>query len=319
MAINLSNSVERWKEPPWRHLRSLTLTTAMGATVDVEIGTPGDGRVVVKASVTNAAGVLHRGILDPVLPIVRDPEPQNRSAVVDAAVNAGATHFGALGAVRLAFRVDAVEALAAARMEANQKAKEIREEHEAARREYLRSKCEVRRVLCWSTAYAEFHLTEAAMTPSGPLGMPGGVHIKIDPWCPSLETVQSRGGRTDGSFPGHNNIIYNISDGDWDLLLKETKDRAEASREKELGEVKSLREIEVPAAAVEAYTRWGGNSERAWEAEDEAAAALISLYAPAIEMQGLGVGGGLDGPRVEFNGDVGDDEEEVFGVDRPGM
>lgn len=49
----------------------------------------------------------------------------------------------------------------------------------------------------------------------------------------------------------------------------------------------SLLATKVPADALAAYKRFGGDHEAAWEAEDEMAWALIQQYGPAIEAQEL--------------------------------
>lgn len=44
-------------------------------------------------------------------------------------------------------------------------------------------------------------------------------------------------------------------------------------------------EIEIPAAAINAYNQYQGSADKAWEAEDESAWATIEKWAPYIEAQ----------------------------------
>lgn len=72
-------------------------------------------------------------------------------------------------------------------------------------------------------------------------------------------------------------------------------DAAEAAREAEAGRRREaearrqegLLEVEVPADALAAYRRHQGDDVAAWGDEDETGAALIRMYADAIEAQGL--------------------------------
>jgi len=52
---------------------------------------------------------------------------------------------------------------------------------------------------------------------------------------------------------------------------------------------KTLKETEIPGEAIEAYHRYKGSSEKAWEAGDDAAYALIDIWDKYIEAQGRGM------------------------------
>jgi hypothetical protein len=60
--------------------------------------------------------------------------------------------------------------------------------------------------------------------------------------------------------------------------------KAEEQKEREAWK-KKVKETPIPEAALKAYNRYSGNSERAWEAEDEVAYSLIEKWTPYIEAQ----------------------------------
>lgn len=49
--------------------------------------------------------------------------------------------------------------------------------------------------------------------------------------------------------------------------------------------LETMRQAEVPAEAIDAYNQYAGSSEKAWEAEDERAWALIERWGKYIEVQ----------------------------------
>ena len=81
------------------------------------------------------------------------------------------------------------------------------------------------------------------------------------------------------------------------------RDRTNAARRAEL-----LAEV-VPDDALDAYRRYGGSAERAWEREDETAYALIGRWDLAIEAQGL-AGPSLAGWREDDLAEVADRAEK---------
>lgn len=62
---------------------------------------------------------------------------------------------------------------------------------------------------------------------------------------------------------------------------KDTEDKAAAKE----AHRKELMETEIPQCAIEDYNRYKGDAEKAWEAQDEGAWAMIEKWAPYIEAQ----------------------------------
>jgi len=62
---------------------------------------------------------------------------------------------------------------------------------------------------------------------------------------------------------------------------KAAKDKAAAKEARR----KELMEAEIPQCAIEDYNRYKGDAEKAWEAQDEGAWAMIEKWAPYIEAQ----------------------------------
>lgn len=152
-----------------------------------------------------------------------------------------------------------------------------------------------------STRYAPRTLTEAyPADPSEGFQIPTWYalplhdrEIQLDGQCPSLTAVMKRS-TCCGSMPGHENSLFLVSDADWDQLVAENQTiaerRAAKTRERDArhdADTERLRALAIPSAALDAYRRYRGNKEAAWETEDEQAWALIGQYGPAIEIQRL--------------------------------
>jgi hypothetical protein len=159
----------------------------------------------------------------------------------------------------------------------------------------------VRRVLRHSPAWPDqYGLSEAY--PADPASeyasfvkfrLPGCADVPVDPRCPSLADIKTRS-VVWGAYPGHDNTLWLVSDADWEILVAETADQALEDKARETARavvdaarLADLKAIEIPAQAVAAFRRFGGDFDAAWESEDETAASLIRRYGAAIEAQGI--------------------------------
>jgi hypothetical protein len=125
--------------------------------------------------------------------------------------------------------------------------------------------------------------------------------------CPSLGAVKDRS-PVGGSYNGHENYLWLLSDADRDLLLAETATldardsaRRAANEIAETDRLAALRAVVVPPEALAAFQRFQGDADAAWESGDhEGAAALIRRYGDAIEAQGLAYAQ-IPGDAMELN------------------
>lgn len=266
------------------HLSSITLRTVTGADVTIDFTTPGDGRVLPRGVAKRDGKTVVEGWVDP-------PHAIDRRIPAMSQFPAAATQYARIADKGfLPLDGATATALSAAIKVAEAAATSIRADRDATRTADLRAACEVRRVLCVSHAYAEYQLTEAAAAETlghTKVGLPGVPRIKVSWQCPSMRAIQARS-ETWGSFNGHDNTLYAISDADWHLLVAEQADLERSREERRQAEESELLAIVVPPEAVTAYNRYGGHYDTAWDNGDEQAAALINIYRAAIEAQGLG-------------------------------
>lgn len=284
-------------------INTLPFTTVTGASAEAVFGTPGDGRLLTKVS-AQARGKAVSGWVDG-LSEVRDPATQPAKAVRDfhaTLSDRGATHYLHIHDGNVTLAIDATTAgLFAACMDgALVEARRIEGERNAQTEAKIRATGTVRRVLRHSPAWDDsYGLDEAYPTTDARdaswvrYGIPGVKNLTVHPRCPSLRAVQARSPAW-GQFAGHTNSLSLVSDADWDLLAAETaeQDRLDALRtaqgaERDAAHLAGLRAVAIPAEAIAAFRRFGGDAEAAWENADEGAASLIRQYGDAIEAQGI--------------------------------
>ncbi|WP_127088318.1 hypothetical protein [Aquabacter cavernae] len=264
--------------------------TVSGVDVVATYETPGDGRLLVRATLhRDGAPVVRDGkaLAGELLPLYPIPADAKASSYYGPMLDMGATHYARFADLTLTFAGADAARLDAAWRDGQQQATEVMKAAAAKRDAELRATREVRRVLYWATGWADYQLTEAAAD-RGELRIGlSGTSIKISGHCPSLRVIQDRSPGW-GFFAGCANILYAVSDEDWAILVTETAEVEGAAVTRRLKADSALQAVVVPAEAVAAYERWDGAAANAWANGAEAAAALINLYGSAIEAQDLG-------------------------------
>jgi len=272
-------------------MESFSFCTVGGATVDVVLSVtdPCDGRVLRYAMVAGRSGWL-----EDVYPVSTASDPRSV-----ALRKRGATHYSTIGDTTLALDAETASVIKDKLAAAATGARRIAAEQNARRIAEIRATGTVRRVLRHSPAWDDAHgLTEAY--PAGApykdwvqSALPGVKDLRVHPRCPSLAAIRQRS-KCAGSFPGHDNTLFWVTDADWDLLLAETAQMDEMDRQRqsardatEARRVAELRAVDVPADALAVFRRFHGDEDLAWKSEDESAAGMIRLYGAAIEAQGL--------------------------------
>ena len=277
---------------------SFVVETVSGSKVEITLSTtePCDGRLLTAASV-QVQGKLVKEWLDG----VHDIPPRSDMPLYAKLRALGATHYAQVGGGTLALGAIAAETIRRQMADASAHARQIREAEDAARCAEIRAAQDVRRVLRHSPAWPDqYGLSEAY--PADPASeyasfvkfrLPGCADVPVDPRCPSLADIKTRS-VVWGAYPGHENTLWLVSDADWEILVAETADQALEDKARETARAKAdaagladLRAIEIPAQAVAAFRRFGGDFDAAWESEDETAASLIRSYGAAIEAQGI--------------------------------
>ena len=276
---------------------SFAVETVSGSKVEVTLTVtePCDGRLLTAASV-QAQGKLVQGWVDGVYDIPKSDMP------LYAKLRAlGATHYAQVGGGTLALDANAAETIRRQVADASMRARQIKEAMDASRCAEIRAAQDVRRVLRHSPAWPDqYGLSEAY--PADPASeyasfvkfrLPGCADVPVDPRCPSMADIKTRS-VVWGAYPGHDNTLWLVSDADWEILVAETADQALEDKARETARavvdaarLADLKAIEIPAQAVAAFRRFGGDFDAAWESEDETAASLIRRYGAAIEAQGI--------------------------------
>lgn len=292
-------------------IATFTLRTVTGKDVPVTIRTNEIyDRTLAYAEVGGRSGELANGTAYAVP--TKTPEPQHWYKGLH---DVGASHYARIEGIGfLALDAGQAELLNTAFEDAQRHCRDTKRCADEERTAEIRRTRDVKRVLRSSPNYAEYVLEEAYLAdPSEGFLIPTWYampsrdgEIKLDGQCPSLTVVMTRS-TCCGSMPGHNNSLFLVSDADWDQLVVENRTiaerrAAEEARERDArrdAETESLRAVAVPSAALDAYRRYRGNREAAWEAEDEQAWALIGEYGPAIVAQRLAdPRGSLEAPIV---------------------
>lgn len=146
-----------------------------------------------------------------------------------------------------------------------------------------------KKYLYWSSSGGGYMLTHGIPDEKRPEIIVGVSHPRLRDRPVDSELARELRGQLkhSGSFMGHSNDLYEVTEDQWDKLLRGSADKKHGKQQQEKAIKSDLMKVEVPADVVAAYKSVRGNPERLPDDIDHPMYWAIRRYSPAIEAQGL--------------------------------